>query len=98
VGKQAIKGSGRTIPRWNWWVAWSIIPTKVGKDAGEIAGIGKIGILCTGSFQDILAMEAECRRLYGLVAPISTSSARCSNPAKHVLLSGGACCFPGLSG
>ncbi|MFM6933158.1 MAG: hypothetical protein ACKOUT_13050 [Novosphingobium sp.] len=35
-------------------------PDKVGKDAGDIVGLPKTGVLCTDSEDAILAMEADC--------------------------------------
>jgi hypothetical protein len=35
-------------------------PDKVGKDAGELAGIEPIGIIATGDREKILALEADC--------------------------------------
>jgi 2,4-diaminopentanoate dehydrogenase len=33
---------------------------KVGRDAGDIAGIGKTGVIATNDFEKILAMKADC--------------------------------------
>ena len=33
---------------------------KVGKDAGEIAGIGPIGVIATNDIESIVALEADC--------------------------------------
>jgi hypothetical protein len=35
-------------------------PEKVGKDAGEIAGIGPIGVIATDDVEAIVAMDADC--------------------------------------
>lgn len=34
-------------------------PDKVGKDAGELIGVGPIGVLATDKFEDILALDAD---------------------------------------
>jgi hypothetical protein len=33
---------------------------KVGRDAGELAGIGKIGIAATGNIEDVIALKPDC--------------------------------------
>jgi 2,4-diaminopentanoate dehydrogenase len=35
-------------------------PTKVGRDAGELIGGQPVGVLCTDSFDEILATDADC--------------------------------------
>jgi 2,4-diaminopentanoate dehydrogenase len=35
-------------------------PDKVGQDAGELAGIGPVGVLATGDREEILALDADC--------------------------------------
>lgn len=35
-------------------------PDKVGRDAGDLAGIGPLGVTATGDLEDILALDADC--------------------------------------
>ncbi|GAA3751035.1 hypothetical protein GCM10022205_42670 [Spinactinospora alkalitolerans] len=35
-------------------------PDKVGRDAGELAGLGDVGVRATGDIDEVLAMEADC--------------------------------------
>jgi 4-hydroxy-tetrahydrodipicolinate reductase len=39
---------------------------KIGKDVGELAGIGAIGVTATGSVDDIVATEADCLTFHGI--------------------------------
>ena len=39
---------------------------KVGRDAGEITGIGQIGVTATGTFEDILAARPDCLTFHGV--------------------------------
>jgi hypothetical protein len=61
---------------------------KVGKDAGEIAGIGRIGVTATDNFEDILKIEADAVSFNGMwpdldkVCPLLASG-------KHVAMSAG---------
>lgn len=41
-------------------------PEKVGRDAGEIAGIGPVGVTATGSVEDILAARPDCVTFHGV--------------------------------
>lgn len=41
-------------------------PEKVGRDAGEIAGIGPIGVLATGTVEEILAAEPDVLTFHGV--------------------------------
>jgi 4-hydroxy-tetrahydrodipicolinate reductase len=41
-------------------------PEKVGRDAGEIAGIGPIGVAATGSVDDIVAARPDCVTFHGV--------------------------------
>lgn len=43
---------------------WVHSPEKVGRDAGEIVGLGPIGVLTTGDLDDIIALKPDCV-LYG---------------------------------
>jgi 2,4-diaminopentanoate dehydrogenase len=45
-------------------------PQKIGKDAGEIAGIGETGVIATGNPEAIIAMDADCVHFSPLVADI----------------------------
>lgn len=39
---------------------WVHSPDKVGKDAGELAGLGKIGVVATNDVDEIIKMKADC--------------------------------------
>jgi hypothetical protein len=39
---------------------WVHSPEKAGKDAGELAGLGPIGVIATNSVEDILRIQADC--------------------------------------
>lgn len=39
---------------------WVSNPEKVGKDAGELAGIGQCGVKATNSVDDLVALDADC--------------------------------------
>ena len=39
---------------------WVHSPDKVGRDAGELAGIGAIGLLATSDVDDVLALAPDC--------------------------------------
>ncbi|BCO34127.1 dihydrodipicolinate reductase [Mycobacterium heckeshornense] len=41
-------------------------PDKVGRDAGEIAGIGPIGVLATGTVDEIIAAAPDCVTFHGV--------------------------------
>src|SRR5690242_19327042 len=41
-------------------------PEKVGRDAGEIAGIGPIGVIATGSVDDIIAAKPDVLTFHGV--------------------------------
>ena len=41
-------------------------PDKVGRDAGEITGIGPIGVTATGTFEEILAARPDCLTFHGV--------------------------------
>jgi len=59
VGKAAIQGV-QSHPELRLVGCWVHSPEKVGKDAGTIAGIGKIGVAATHSMDDIVALDADC--------------------------------------
>jgi 4-hydroxy-tetrahydrodipicolinate reductase len=41
-------------------------PSKIGRDVGDIAGIGPIGVKATGSIDDILAARPDCVTFHGV--------------------------------
>ncbi|BBC65087.1 hypothetical protein MMRN_19830 [Mycobacterium marinum] len=55
-------------------------PDKVGADAGELAGIGPIGVTATGSVSDIVAAKPDVLTFHG-VFPTKTSMSKCSRRA-----------------
>ncbi|MFO8010501.1 MAG: dihydrodipicolinate reductase [Dehalococcoidia bacterium] len=59
VGKAAIEGM-QSHPDLELVGCWVHSPEKAGRDAGEIAGIGEIGVKTTGDIDEILATDADC--------------------------------------
>lgn len=63
-------------------------PEKVGRDVGELVGVGKIGVIATNNFDEILAMNADAVSFMGLwpdldmICPLLESG-------KHVVLTCG---------
>src|SRR5512139_2697092 len=49
---------------------WVFSPEKAGRDAGEIAGIGPIGVKTTGNIDEILAMDADIVQYAPLLANV----------------------------
>src|ERR1700761_2098285 len=47
-------------------------PEKVGKDAGDIAGLARTGVLATNDVEKIFALEADCVHYAPLVADVDT--------------------------
>lgn len=41
-------------------------PEKIGRDAGELAGIGPVGVLATGTVEEILAARPDCLTFHGV--------------------------------
>jgi 4-hydroxy-tetrahydrodipicolinate reductase len=41
-------------------------PDKVGRDVGEIAGVGQIGVAATGTIEDIIAARPDCLTFHGV--------------------------------
>ena len=41
-------------------------PDKIGRDAGDIVGIGPIGVTATGTIKDILAAQPDCLTFHGV--------------------------------
>ena len=58
VGQEAIKGIV-AHPELELVGCWVHSDAKVGRDAGEIAGIGPIGVLATNSIDEICAIDAD---------------------------------------
>ncbi|MFO8010815.1 MAG: dihydrodipicolinate reductase, partial [Dehalococcoidia bacterium] len=59
VGKAAIEGV-QSHPELELAGCWVHSPEKAGLDAGEIAGIGEIGVKASGDIDEILATDADC--------------------------------------
>lgn len=59
VGKAALK-SFIENPVTELVGVWVTNPDKVGKDAGDIVGLPKTGVICTNDVEAIVAMEADC--------------------------------------
>ena len=54
---------------------------KAGRDAGELCGIGPVGVKATRNIDEIIALEADCCCTCRKVAT-STTSAGCSHPGR----------------
>jgi hypothetical protein len=59
VGRYAIRGI-QVHPQLELVGLWVHSPSKVGKDAGELAGIGRLGVAASNDMDALLAMEADC--------------------------------------
>ena len=59
VGRYAIKGI-HFHPELELVGLWVHSANKVGKDAGELAGIGHIGVAASNNIDELLAMDADC--------------------------------------
>lgn len=60
VGKHALAGI-EARPDLELVGLWVSNPDKIGKDAGELAGLGRsLGVLATGSVDDVLALQPDC--------------------------------------
>ena len=63
-------------------------PEKVGLDAGEIAGVGRMGVICTDSVADIVAMDADAVSFMGLWPDLDLICSLLES-GKHVALTAG---------
>ncbi len=68
IGKAAIAGVA-SHPQLELVGCWVHSQEKVGRDAGEIAGVGALGVTATSSLEDILALDADCV-VYAPVFPV----------------------------
>ncbi|MBW2271192.1 MAG: dihydrodipicolinate reductase [Deltaproteobacteria bacterium] len=59
IGKYAIRAIAED-PKLELAAVWVHSADKVGKDAGEIAGIAPLGVRATGDVDEILALDADC--------------------------------------
>lgn len=59
VGTQSIRAFAGN-PKFDLVGAYVYSPDKVGRDIGELAGVGSLGILATNDVQEILDIEADC--------------------------------------
>src|SRR5690348_6968426 len=57
---QAAIGQIRLHPDLELVGCWVHSPEKAGKDAGELAGIGPIGVVATSSMDDVIALQPDC--------------------------------------
>ena len=53
-------GARSSIPISISWACGCTVQSKVGRDAGELAGIAPIGIAATNRMQDVLALKPDC--------------------------------------
>jgi hypothetical protein len=83
VGKAAIQGV-QSHPELRLVGCWVHSPEKVGKDAGTIAGIGKVGVVTTHSIGDILALDADCV-IYTPLLPNEDEMVRLLESGKNVI-------------
>lgn len=59
VGRHAIRMIARR-PDLGLVGAWVYNPAKIGRDAGELAGLPALGVAATGSIDDVLALKPDC--------------------------------------
>lgn len=59
VGRAAIQGIA-DHPELELVGCWVHSPKKAGRDAGEIAGVGRLGVVATNDVEAILALDADC--------------------------------------
>ena len=59
VGQEAIKGVV-AHPELELVGAWVHSPEKVGRDVGELCGIGPLGVAASGDLEEICAIDADC--------------------------------------
>lgn len=87
VGQAAIQGVVRH-PDLNLVGCWVHSPAKAGRDAGELAGIGAIGVPATNDVDAILDMEADCV-VYAPLVPDDAEVAKILRSGKNVVTSVG---------
>ncbi len=83
IGKAAIEGI-KSHPELELVGCWVHSANKVDKDAGEIAGIGEIGVKTTSSIDDILAIDADCV-IYAPLLPNEDEVVRLLESGKSVV-------------
>lgn len=83
VGQEAIKGV-IAHPELELVGTWVHSADKVGKDVGELCGIGPIGVTATNDLDEICALDADCV-VYAPVLASSTTVARLLESGKNVV-------------
>jgi 2,4-diaminopentanoate dehydrogenase len=64
--------------------AWVHSPHKVGRDVGELCGLGPVGVLATGDEASVLALDADCV-LYSPLLPDTAQVVRILESGKNVV-------------
>src|SRR4051812_1326265 len=83
VGRAAIEGVVRH-PDLELVGCWVHSADKAGRDAGELAGGGPIGVLASSSEDEVLALEADCV-VYAPLIPDEAQVARILRSGKDVV-------------
>ena len=83
VGQAAIQGVSRH-PELELVGCWVHSEEKSGRDAGELAGIGRIGIAASNSVDEVLAVDADCV-LYSPLVPDDSVVERILRSGKNVV-------------
>ena len=83
VGRAAIQAIA-SHPELELVGAWAHDPQKVGRDAGELAGAGELGVAVSGDVDALLALEADCV-LYAPVMADPAVVARILESGKNVV-------------
>ena len=83
VGRAAIQGVSRH-PELELAGCWVHSAEKSGRDAGELAGIGRIGVAASDSIDEVLALDADCV-LYAPLVPDDAIVERILRSGKNVV-------------
>jgi hypothetical protein len=83
VGRAAIQGIA-DHPELELVGCWVHSPEKVGRDAGEIAGVGRLGVAATNDAEQLLQMDADCV-LYSPLLPEREQVVRMLESGRNVV-------------
>jgi hypothetical protein len=83
VGQEAVKGVV-AHPDLELVGAWVHSPDKVGRDVGELCGVGRLGVSATGDLDEICALDADCV-VYAPVLASTTTVVRLLESGKNVV-------------
>jgi hypothetical protein len=83
VGQEAVKGVV-AHPELELVGAWVHSPEKVGRDVGELCGVGPLGVAASGDLDEICALDADCV-VYAPVLASTNTVARLLESGKNVV-------------